>query len=79
MTSNWIDKQVSFYANHSDNTGRPATYRDILLTRFAKDLPALISLKKLDKTRQDYKMLSKPFKAAFLLACATACSLISMP
>lgn len=30
----WLDKQVSLYNCHSDNIGRPATYRTILLTQF---------------------------------------------
>lgn len=63
MISNWMDLQVSLYSTHNDNIGRPATYRDILLTEFAKDLPAIIALRKLDRSAPDYKLQAKPFKA----------------
>ena len=63
MTSNWLDLQVSLYHTHSDNIGRAATYRAILLTEFAKDLPAIIDLRKLDRSAIDYKLQAKPFKA----------------
>lgn len=31
----WLDSKTSMYECHADNVGRPLTYRDILLTRFA--------------------------------------------
>ena len=45
----WMNTQVSLYSTHADNTGRPATFRDVLLDDFARDLPALIKLGKLDR------------------------------
>ena len=51
----WIYKQVSLYKTHSDNTGKPETYRDILLCHSARDLPTIIQLKKLDRNSEDYK------------------------
>lgn len=71
----WMDLQVSLYRTHSDNTGRAATYRDILLTDFAKDLPALIALRKLDRSAPDYKLQAKPFKA--LLQAYTPAALLA--
>lgn len=73
-TINWIDKQVSLYATHSDNTGRPETYRDILLTHFGKDLPAICELRKLDKTASSYK--TKKLKIKKTLQCYTPAALL---
>jgi hypothetical protein len=75
MKSNWLDLQVSLYKSHSDNTGRPATYRDILLTRFAKDLPAIISIRKLDKAASDYKLQKSTIKDR--LQCYTPSALLA--
>jgi VirE N-terminal domain len=75
MKSNWLDLQVSLYKSHSDNTGRPATYRDILLTRFAKDLPAIISIRKLDKAASDYKLQKLDLKSR--LQCFTPSALLA--
>ena len=74
MQSNWMDKQVSLYRTHSDNIGRPATYRDILLTQFAKDLPVIIALRELDKNADNYKPQAKEYKAQ--LQCFTPASLL---
>lgn len=74
MDSNWIDKQVSLYTSHSDNTGRAATYRDILFTQFAKDLPAIIELRNLNRSAIDYKLKAKPFKSG--LQCFTPAALM---
>jgi len=74
MTSNWIDKQVSLYTTFNDNTGQPATYREIIFSLFAKDLPAIIGLRKLDREATDYKIQAKPFKAG--LQCFTPAALL---
>ena len=74
MQSNWIDKKVSLYENHRDNKGREASYRDIMLTQFAKDLPAIAGLRKLNILAPDYKIQSKPFKAG--LQCFTPAALM---
>ena len=70
----WLDKTVSLYNTHSDNTGMPASYRDILLCKFAKDLPAIIALRKLDRFAPDYKIQAKPLKAT--LQCYTPAALL---
>ncbi|HUZ58680.1 MAG TPA: BT4734/BF3469 family protein [Hanamia sp.] len=53
----WIDKQVSLYTSHRDNTGRPATYRQILLSEFGKDFPVIIALRDLQK-KYDNQLIS---------------------
>lgn len=58
-----MDKQVSLYSSHEDNIGRPASFKDILLTQFATDLPAIIKLRSLDMNAADYKVHSKAIKA----------------
>ena len=72
---NWMKKQVSLYKTHADNIGQPVLYSDLLLNRFANDLPAIIGLRKLDRLAPDYKIQSKPFKAA--LQCFTPASLLA--
>ena len=74
MVSNWLDKTVSLYKTHFDNTGEPATYRDIFKWKFAKDLPAIISLRKLDKFAPYYKLQTKPHKSK--LQCFTPSALL---
>lgn len=74
MKSNWLDKTVSLYKTHADNTGTPTTYRDIFNAKFAKDLPAIISLRKLDRTATDYKIQAKPIKSK--LQCYTPAALL---
>ncbi len=74
MENNWLNRQVSLYATHSDNTGRPLTYQEVLLSQFAKDLPAIIGLRKLDRSAPDYKIQTKPFKAS--LQCFTPAALL---
>ncbi|MEJ7821485.1 MAG: BT4734/BF3469 family protein [Chitinophagaceae bacterium] len=49
-----MQKQISLYKTHSDNIGRPETYRDILLCHCAKDLPTIMQLKKLDRNSENY-------------------------
>jgi len=63
MQSNWLNKQVSLYVTHEDNTGRPATFRDILFTEFANNMAEICRLRKLDIESTDYKALVKPIKA----------------
>jgi hypothetical protein len=75
MNNNWMDQQVSLYATHSDNKGQPATLREILLTKFGRDLPAICELRKLDRLAPDYKIKSKPFKAT--LQCYTPAALMA--
>lgn len=86
----WMDKQVSLYSNHSDNFGRAATYRDILLTAFAmdheyydikqktmekaNDLKTIIALRKLDKEDPDYKNKKLDLKGT--LQCFTPAALL---
>ena len=74
MKSNWLDKTVSLYNSHSDNTGKPATYRDIFKCKFERDLPAIVALRKLDRTATDYKIQAKPFKSK--LQCFTPSALL---
>lgn len=75
MASNWMNKEASLYETHADNIGRPASYRDILLSQFAKDLPLLLSLRKLNIFSPDYKTQAKPFKAK--LQCFTPAALMA--
>ena len=70
----WLDKTVSLYSTHSDNTGKPATYRDIIFTKFAKDFSGILALRKLDRTTPDYKIKAKQFKSK--LQCYTAAGLL---
>ena len=70
----WLDKTVSLYNSHSDNIGKPTTYRDILLCKFAKNLNEIVELRKLDRTTPDYKLKAKPFKSK--LQCYTPAALL---
>lgn len=70
----WLDKTVSLYKTHADNTGMPATYRDIFKTKFERDLPAIVALRELDRTATDYKIQAKPFKSK--LQCYTPSALL---
>lgn len=74
MENSWLDKQVSLYKTHADNIGVPATYRSILFAPIAKDLQAIIELRKLDISEPDYKIKSKPLKAS--LQCFTPAALM---
>jgi hypothetical protein len=70
----WLDNQVSLYSSHSDNVGQPATYRDILLCSFAKDLPAITALRKLDRSASDYRTAKVKLKST--LQCYTPAALL---
>jgi len=59
----WLDKQVSLYVSHADNTGRPATFRDILFTDFAANIGDICKLRSLKIEALDYKIKVKPIKA----------------
>lgn len=76
MKSNWIDKQVSLYNAHWDNTGRAATYRDIILSDFAQNMNTIMQLRKMNKDDHNYnankvalKSELQCFTPAALLAC----------
>lgn len=63
----WLDFQTSFYKNHLDKIGEPFTFRQILFSRFADHLPAIIQLKSLDTKSQDYERWKREIKNS--LAC----------
>jgi hypothetical protein len=58
----WIDKQVSLYTSHRDNTGRPATYRQILLSEFGKDFPMIYKLRELEKLHDNQQVNDVDYK-----------------
>ncbi|KIC89996.1 BT4734/BF3469 family protein [Flavihumibacter sp. ZG627] len=51
----WLEKQVSLYRSVTDNTGRAATLRQILLTECANDIGTITAIRKLDRQEPDYK------------------------
>lgn len=73
----WLDIETSLYKCQADNTGRPETFRNILLCEFgirhkwftasdngiSNDLDTIIQLKKLDRNATDYKSKAKALKA----------------
>ena len=71
----WLNTQVSLYSTHADNTGRPATIRDVLMADFSRDLPALIKLGKLDRQAPDYRAQKQTLKAT--LQCYTPAALLA--
>lgn len=65
-----MDKQVSFYKNHSDKIGRPATYRQILLSLFGDCFPTIYLLRQLEVAHdagrisdEDYRVKKVKMKA----------------
>ncbi len=58
----WIDKQVSLYASHLDKIGRPATYRQILLSLFDKDFPIIYKLRQLEKSHDNQQVNDFDYK-----------------
>ena len=70
-----MDLQVSLYSTHGDNTGRPVTIRQVLLSSFSRDLPTLIKLGKLDQTDPQYKQQKQALKAT--LQCYTPAALLA--
>lgn len=72
----WMhDTQVSLYSTHTDNVGRPATLRDIIMCDFSRDLDAIIELGKLDRDDPQYKQKKKDLKAS--LQCYTPAALLA--
>ena len=71
----WMNTQVSLYSTHADNTGRPATIRQVLLNDCIHDLPTLIKLSKLDRQAPDYKQQKQALKAT--LQCYTPAALLA--
>lgn len=70
-----MQQQVSYYKTHSDNTGKPETYRDILLCHCSNDLPTIIELKKLDRNSENYKQRKLDLKSK--LSCYTPAALLA--
>lgn len=73
--SNWLDKQVSLYKTHGDNFGRVATFREVLLCEFGKDLQTIVSLRALDKSADDYDIKKLALKSK--LQCYTPAALLA--
>jgi hypothetical protein len=75
----WLDYTVTLYSSHTDNIGKPATYREILKWRFDKDLPTIVALRKLDHSAKDFAKCKSHLKSQLqcyspggLLACRAA-------
>ncbi|MEO9146191.1 MAG: BT4734/BF3469 family protein [Ginsengibacter sp.] len=78
---NWIDKQVSFYKNHFDNIGRPATYRQILFSFFGDCFPIIYQLRQLENDKikkSELKSKLPGFAPAALLQQRTAGKVIEI-
>lgn len=58
----WENLQVSFYKNHYDNIGEPATLRDALYWKFYPGLDAIVEMRKLDPADPEYDKKKKEFK-----------------
>lgn len=58
----WENLPVSFYKNHFDNVGEPATLRDVLYCKFYRGLDAIIEMRKLDPADPDYDVKKKELK-----------------
>ena len=87
---NWMEKQISLCNTHSDNSGRAATFRRILLPEFAldhtwlnpvtkkveivNDLDTIIALRALDRNAKDYDQEKKLLKSK--LQCYTQAALL---
>jgi hypothetical protein len=67
VESNWLNRKVSVYKSHSDNTGRSATFLDILY--YAKKSETIKKLRELDLNGWDYKIKAVALKAK--LECYT--------
>ena len=59
---NWMDKQVSFYKNHFDNIGRPATYREILFSLFGDCFAVIYALRQLEREHDAEKINDVDYK-----------------
>ena len=77
----WLDKQVSFYKNHFDNIGRPATYRQILFSFFGDCFPIIYQLRQLENDKikkSELKSKLPGFAPAALLQQRTAGNVIEI-
>lgn len=74
MKSNWMDKQVSLYSTHAENTGTPATFREVLLSLFARDIKIIIGLRNLERGADNYKSEKSDLKSK--LQCFTPAALL---
>lgn len=70
----WLHTQVSLYRTHSDNFGRAATLRDILLNEFIRDIDTLIDIRQLDRSASGYEIAKKELKDT--LQCFTPAALL---
>lgn len=59
---NWMNKQVSLYTSHRDNTGRPASYRQVLFSEFGNDFPVIYSLRQLQRDYEVQKISDMDYK-----------------
>lgn len=75
MKTNWMNQQVSLYTAHWDNTGRSATYRDILLSDFAKDINTIKELRSMNKEEENYNAKKVALKGG--LQCFTPAALLA--
>lgn len=71
----WLDRKVSLYKTHSDNTGKPATYRQVLFTEFARDINIIGALRKLDRGDPNYYKKKKKLRNK--LQCFTPAALLA--
>jgi len=58
----WLDKQVSLYSSHRDNTGQAASFRQILFSEFGNDFPVIYQLRQLLKNYEDQKVDDVDYK-----------------
>ena len=72
--SNWLNKQVSLYKSHADNTGASATFREVLTSKFSLDLPTIIALRGLDRAADKYDIEKLNLKKK--LQCYTPAALL---
>lgn len=70
----WLQQQVSLYRTFTDNVGRAATYRDILLADFMRDISTIIKLRELDRNNVNYDKNKKALKGN--LQCFTPAALL---
>lgn len=68
----WENLPVSFYKNHYDNIGEPATLRDALYWKFYPALNAIIEMRKLDPADQKYDEKKKELKKVIPLFAPSA-------
>ncbi|MCG7858243.1 hypothetical protein MD537_14760 [Flavihumibacter sediminis] len=71
----WLEQQVSLYRTVTDNTGRAATLRQILLTECANDIGTITAIRKLDRLEPDYKTKQVALKSR--VQCFTPAALLA--